>query len=223
MYLQSEVAKAAEGWERFFTERNLSPTQQERLLAFGRESFERTIDLAEVVWAQGLAENSPEIGSLRRRMGGESDAQLLNALKSEWGDDLFQQWADYQQSNRSRQVTDELASRLYFKEAPITGEQARKLEALLKPTQFGPKPGNDSGAAMAGVAVSRADYVAYEAAQRQRQQPAFALISDAAVAQAPAFLAPTQVAILQRLQVEQLNLIKLARAQAAAPAPPGPR
>lgn len=149
-----------------------------------------------------------------RRVGGEdfreafeaADEYSFQQVKRILGDETFARLKQLKASARENTTVDHLASRLYYTDSPLTGQQADQLTRILVQHRFSPTRTDT----VAGQIVSGADYAGFRAAQSpQHSETRVALVTDAAIAQAQTTLPAGTVLALKNLQAQQVTQIRL--------------
>jgi hypothetical protein len=118
---------------------------------------------------------------------------------------------DYMKTIGERNVADELASRLYYTDAPLAAAQAEQLTQIL--AENGTRSGGEASPrnTMGGAWILRERYNGAMTQAMNEDQPWMwrSPITDAALDRASAVLAPTQLAALNVLQAQQAAELQL--------------
>lgn len=202
--VQTQVQGAVEArYGPLFRSLNLSPERQAQLR---RLLVERTLSAQDVLTAaldQGLDPRENPAGL--RKLLADAQEEVNRSIRTNVGEPAYNQLVGYEQTLPQRAVVNELQGRLASSEAPLTPAQADQLVAVLAANPP-PRTSAPAGRTAAEAGSLAATWLAAgplggvlggDAAGRT---PA---ITPAAIAQAPAFLGPTQVAALQDLQRQQ--------------------
>jgi hypothetical protein len=213
-FLQQAALTAKLRFERFFRTAGLTGEQQDRFLKIAMDDAEGRLEVLALRRSVGaLDPDAPPIDAAtietitatQKRLD-DQNAAALRALLGERMPSLM----DYMKTIGERNVADELASHLYYTDAPLAAGQAEQLTRILAENAYAaaaPSPRNTLG----GVPLPREIYNGAMTQAVNEDQPWMwrSPITDAAVARAAAVLAPTQVAVLKVLQAEQAARLQL--------------
>ena len=212
VYVDNELMRAKARFDRFLKQARLSPAQQDQFVNNLRDFAEAKLDFLGAIRMYGYSwENLPhdpatvsQFGRLEKQI----PTDLLANMQSLLGEEGFKQYQQYTRSLPIRNVVDEVASRLYDTEAPLTPAQANALTDIMVQNPYRtPVPGFQ-GNTVAGTFVP---VMAYNGAKTQLNlqggsnltdwhEP----VSDAAVSRAAAVLSATQLAALRQVQEQQV-------------------
>jgi hypothetical protein len=213
-FLQQAALTAKLRFERFFRTAGLTGEQQDRFLKIAMDDAEGRLEVLALRRSAGaLDPDAPPmdaaaietITATQKRLD-DQNAAALRALLGERMPSLV----DYMKTIGERNVADELASHLYYTDAPLAAGQAEQLTRILAENAYtgaAPSPRNTLG----GVPLPREIYNGAMTQAMNQDQPWMwrSPITDAAVARAATVLAPTQVAVLKVLQAEQAARLQL--------------
>jgi len=180
-----------------FRSLNLSPQQLEQFKNLLVEKRTAIADVMSAARSQGLngRENRDELRALVQDAQAEVDANIRSTI----GEAAFAQYQNFEQTQAQRNVVSQLEQRLSYSGTPLTPQQSEELVQVLAANHA--EQGN----------VPRAGGVRTPAGRIGFGGSGGATITDAAIAQATAVLAPTQVQALQSLQQEQQAQAQLAQ------------
>lgn len=193
-----------------FKKMKLSPEEFTRLQGLLADRQNAYADAMLAARDQGLT------GSDARRVANDvaraTQKEITNSLKELLGPQRFNQLQNYERTAPQRETVDQIAQRLSYTSTPLSPRQSDQLVQLLA-TSGTPPPAAATNAKTAGSGRKNA------VPEARPAEPVASLpgsvsglgigstntvvISNAALAQAQAFLSPQQVAVLQRLQQEQ--------------------
>jgi hypothetical protein len=223
-HVQQQVLRAKVRYDRFIKSAGLSAGEEARFLKAVEEGIAGELDFMGALHAKGYGvgnlpqdpQDRMQLQQLHRDYSEKNQARMREAL----GDARLQQFAQYSGMIGERNVTDQVASQLYYTDTPLTAQQAEQLAQVLKEDRF--KPGEPSPHnTMGGNFVLTPRSISGRMGQAMQQGGMTALdwqnpITDAALVRAQTILTPTQFAALQRVQAQQVTQFQL------APPPPGP-
>ncbi len=182
--------------QRLFKSLGISPGQEEAIQKEARDYANMLLD------ARAKRVGGEDFGE----MFAAADEYSFSQVKKILGEDAFAQLKQLKASGRENTTVDQLASRLYFTDSPLTREQALQLTRILVQHRFSA----DNSATIAGEAVSASQYSAFRDAQSGRhQETRVALVTDAAIAHAEGSLPGSTVTALKDLQNQQIIQIRL--------------
>lgn len=209
VHLESRALRTRALLERYFRATGVTPEEQARVLKASVEMASADLDLIEAMRAHGYV-NSWEgfsketVAAIQRTIGEEQkkrNATYKDELRQALGDERYDQYWEYWKTMSGRLVADELASRLYFTESPLTVNQANELAQILRQDGF---LNSRPVVQIAGTSVDQKVFV--KATQEQARVAGvvqIAPITDDAIAHAQELLAPAQLAVLRHLQDKQ--------------------
>jgi cytoskeletal protein RodZ len=151
---------------------HLSDEQIDRLETLIVNQIEGQLDLNSTAQAQGLAGDDPAIAKERE----QQKADLEAAEKDLLGPDAYQAFDATTRADAVRGTVEQVAYMTQFSAAPLSGDQSNQLVQLLAQSSSDYRAGKDAS-------TKTVDW-------------------DAVLAQAPSFLAPSQVATLQGVAQE---------------------
>lgn len=222
-YVQQETLRAKAKFERFFQVAGLSTEQQTEFLKQMKANAEAKLDLMVAARAQGFGSSDvpqdPQAALQLANLEKETDANAQKRLQDALGADLYKQYREYSNTIPERNVVGQLASQLYYNDAPLTREQADQLTQILAENRFS-RQSNVIG----GVTITPQVYSAarLQAAQQGSSLDWNAPITDAAFARAQTVLAPSQMAALREVQAQQTVQLQLAPPLPRMPVIPKP-
>jgi RNA polymerase sigma factor (sigma-70 family) len=163
----------------FFQNAGVPPDVQQRLSQAFVDRQNALMDLAIAARSEGVTDDNPtdELKQESKQIYLDSNAQVAQIL----GPSLYQQYQTYNSTMPQRDAANQLASMLYATDSPLTGSQADQLVQTFSTNNAG--------------RIAGASYANYGSAS--------SVVTDAAVAQAAAYLTPTQLQALKQLQVIQ--------------------
>lgn len=170
-----------------FKRLNLPPAQLEQLKSLLAEKQTARLDVMAAARAEGLdfRDNRAEIAALMRQTQGEIDLAINEAI----GADAFAAYQAYEQTAPQRAAVSSLEQRLSYTATPLTQAQSDQLVTLLAPSRT-------ANTASAPTAIP-------ERASSAGRNSGIEVITDQAVTQAAAILAPAQLQALKELQATQ--------------------
>jgi RNA polymerase sigma factor (sigma-70 family) len=222
-FVQEQTLRARARYGPFFKTANLSPEQQRQVLNAMQEFAGWQLDLMAALRGQGYGvgnvPKSPQSQAELQKLAADKSAAMEASLRSALGDDLYGKYKQYGNTIPERNVTDQLASQLYYTDAPLTAQQAEQLAQVLVQSRFTPQPTPSSGNTLGGTFISPQAFsrrIAQTMQQGGMTMLDFAApVTDAALERAQAVLTPAQLGVLQQVQAQQAAQFQL------APPPPG--
>jgi RNA polymerase sigma factor (sigma-70 family) len=217
-FIEERGMRTKARYDRFFKTAGLSTEQQDKLLKGLKEVGETELDLMVALRSQGLGVGNmpqdPETQAGLTRIAMEQKQRVAAELRATLGDDGFRAFQQYSATIPERNVTDQMASQLYYTDEPLTASQANQLAQILAQNRFAPQPTPSPANTMNGTVitpkalVSRAGQVMQQGGMTMLDWTA--PVTDAAVTRAEAVLTPTQLAALKRVQAQQVAQIQIA-------------
>ena len=113
---------------RRFAALNLTPTQQEKIIAHFVEQESARLDLAQVAESEGLAMDSPRMQELARAQQRAEATKLRDILGGREGLDAWNAHIGYRPLE---ELVDSLARKTYSTETPLTAQQGLRLRQIL--------------------------------------------------------------------------------------------
>jgi RNA polymerase sigma factor (sigma-70 family) len=203
-------------FDRFFRSAGLTGAQQDKFLEIAMDDAEGRLDVLALKKAAGglgpdAAPLDPatiaQMGALQQ----QKDDQTLSAFRGLLGDQ-FGPAMSYLNTISQRNTADELASQLYYTDAPLTGQQADQLTQVLTQNPFHAQATASPANTMGGTYIPREFYNGARAAASLQDFPWMTdvPVTDAALTQAATVLSPPQMAALSLLQAQQAAELQLA-------------
>lgn len=127
-HLQQQILRARMRYDRFFKTAGLSPSQEDQFLKALEEGIAGELDMMAALHTKGYGvgnlpsdpQERMELRKLHKELAEKTQARLRAAL----GDERLKQLAQYSSMLGERNVADQVASQLYYTDAPLTGPQA---------------------------------------------------------------------------------------------------
>lgn len=223
-FIEEQGLRAKARYDRFFKTAGLSAEQQDRLLKGLKEVRETELDLMVALRSQGLGVGNvpqdPEAQAGLTRIAMEQKQRVEAELRATLGPDGIKAFQQYSAMIPERNVTDQMASQLYYTDEPLTASQANQLAQILAQNRFAPQSVPSPANTMNGTVITPKAFIS-RAGQAMQQGGMTMLdwtapVTDAAIAKAEAVLTPAQFAALKRVQAQQV-----AQFQIAPPPPSG--
>lgn len=192
-----------------FRKLNLPPAQLEKLKDLLVERQAAAMDVYEA--ARTVGGNNRGNREELQAMVAESEAQIDRTIESTFGQGVYSQYKQYEETAPQRAIVNQVERRLSYTSTPLTTDQSDRLVSLLA----------TSAAGTAGTASER------ELLENGPRFRSLDSVSSQALEQSRSFLSSDQVAALQQLRTEaeqrtQLRQQARERANAGNPAqPPG--
>jgi hypothetical protein len=196
-----------------FKQLKLTPQQLEQFKEYLVEKQTAVMDVLAAARAQGLdpRKDGEAIGTMMKATQQEIDANIRTAL----GDTAFDAYQNYERTLPTRNVIDQLETRLSYTGTPMTEAQSQEMVRILAETG---EAGRVPNMRMATPAVS----IAGGPGMNVQMGTALAvasgggvLITEATVARSQSVLSTDQVAALQEIQQEQQAAQQLGRSMRA--------
>jgi len=141
--------------------------------------------------------------------------QTLQNLNNIIGQDRFPELMKLANSVPEHEVAKRIAGEVYFTESPLNLSTADSLVRILETSRY--SPGNTQSNVVGGITITASDFKTASTVLAEQGLGGLPLITDAALTKAGDVLAPSQRAALQRLQDQQVAMIKIAGGSDANP------
>lgn len=226
-FIEEQSLRAKARYDRFFKTAGLSAEQQDKVLKDLKEVRETELDLMVALRSQGLGVGNmpqdPEAQAGLTRIAAEQKQRIEAELRSTLGPDGFKAFQQYSAMIPERNVTDQLASQLYYTDEPLTAQQANQLAQILAQNRFTPQPVPSPANTMNGTVITQKEAMGRIGQAMQQGGMTMldwaAPVTDTAIAKAEAVLTPGQLAALKRVQAQQVAQFQIA----PPPGSTGPR
>ncbi len=228
-FVQEQMLRAKARYGPFFKTANLSPGQEQQVLNAMQEFAGWQLDLMAALRGQGYGvgnvPKSPQSQAELQKLAADKSAAMEASLRSALGDELYGKYKQYGNTIPERNVTDQLASQLYYTDTPLTAQQAEQLAQVLAQSRFTPQPMPSPGNTLAGTFITPEAF-GRRVAQTMQQGGMTMLdwtapVTDTALERAQTVLAPAQLAVLQQVQAQQAAQFQLAPPRPGQPKPAG--
>ncbi|MEO6567660.1 MAG: sigma-70 family RNA polymerase sigma factor [Opitutaceae bacterium] len=214
-FLQYAALTGEARFERFFQTAGLSTEQRDGILkTFVEDAMGRLDALAVRKAAGGLDPNGPPMATAAieriTEIQNRNDTDLTISLRELLGEKT-PSFMEFLKSVEERNVADQLGGQLYATATPLTAEQAEALVNILKQNPLRSGKIATPSHTMGGVVVPL-ELVNGEIVRAMNQNLPWlhnAMVTDAAVVRAEAVLTIPQLAVLRRIQAQQVTQLKL--------------
>lgn len=139
LYVRQQTIRIRPRYGPFYRTASLSAGEIDRFERAKRQFAEATIDVNVARVAQGLAKDDPAIVSLTQQAAERRDQELRSLL----GDERFRALRKYDRTFSARSLANNLATELYYTEAPLTAAQADELTRIVVEATAGLKKAVD--------------------------------------------------------------------------------
>ena len=163
-----------ETYRAFYRQAGFTPEQQERFKQVMADYYDRREAQAQVALRQGLGLDRESRDSLVKTVTQQADEDWQTAMRGAMGDATVQAFRHFRETQPAREVTRELAGRLFDTDASLTPAQAEQLVEVIAA---------NARNAQNGVDLSVMNHAAI-------------------LNQAQAFLSPSQLTALRRAQIQ---------------------
>ncbi len=126
LYVRQQTIRLRSRYGPFYRSQGLAPAQIERFEKVMSDYAASSVDVPAVAMAQGLEKSDPTVASLLR----QADEEKTRALRDLLGAEGVEQLRAYERTRSVRDIANNLASELFYTDAPLTARQADQLTLI---------------------------------------------------------------------------------------------